>query len=550
MVAFGHARIILALSGAGILLLQWGCVASQELSRGSWATLLKNSGVSAMHMVLTHNNKVIIFDRTDFGPSNISLPSGKCRNDPNDTALKTDCWAHSIEYDIATNSVRPLTIETDTWCSSGALLADGRLVQMGGYNDGAQVVRYFSPCERCDWFESPSRLSVSRWYATAQILPDNRVIVVGGIYQFSYEFVPKQTAGETVYQLPFLLQTADSFQNNLYPFVYLSSDGNLFIFANADSILLDYSTNKIVRRFPTMPGMEARNYPSSGSSVMLPLEGETGYKYVEILVCGGASSRAYLQATNGTFTPASQTCGRLKITDANPKWEMETMPIHRVMGDMLLLPTGDVLIINGAQSGTAGWFLARGPVLSPLLYKPKLGANGRFQLLTPSQTPRLYHSTAAVLPDGRILVGGSNPNPTYAFSNVLYPTELSLEAFSPPYLDPAYASRRPTVSHISSTILRHGNPFSLYFSMEAMLSEDSILINLLAPPFTSHSFSMNHRVLQLKILQVTTQLMGKSYEVVTETPTSTVIAPAGYYILYLVHAGLPSQGIWVHLSAP
>ncbi|TXG67373.1 hypothetical protein EZV62_008648 [Acer yangbiense] len=35
-------------------------------------------------------------------------------------------------------------------------------------------------------------------------------------------------------------------------------------------------------------------------------------------------------------------------------WQKVMMPSPRVMGDMLLLPTGDVLVINGAKRGTAG----------------------------------------------------------------------------------------------------------------------------------------------------------------------------------------------------
>lgn len=56
--------------------------------------------------------------------------------------------------------------------------------------------------------------------------------------------------------------------------------------------------------------------------------------------------------------------------------------------------------------------------------------------MNPTTIPRMYHSAATLLPDGRILVGGSNPHLQYDFSNVKYPTELSLEAFSPPYLAP------------------------------------------------------------------------------------------------------------------
>jgi hypothetical protein len=87
----------------------------------SWEVLIENAGISAMHMTLAHTNKVIMFDRTDFGASQIRLADGFCRRDPLDKALHVDCWAHSIELDIATKTIRALTVRTDTWCSSGRL---------------------------------------------------------------------------------------------------------------------------------------------------------------------------------------------------------------------------------------------------------------------------------------------------------------------------------------------------------------------------------------------------------------------------------------------
>ncbi|XWS61525.1 hypothetical protein CRYUN_Cryun07bG0132700 [Craigia yunnanensis] len=85
--------------------------------QGKWKLLKRSIGVSAMHMALLPNERIITFDRTDFGRSNITLPQGKCIKD-----LKfSDCYAHSVEFDPATRAVRPLTISSDTWCSSGAL---------------------------------------------------------------------------------------------------------------------------------------------------------------------------------------------------------------------------------------------------------------------------------------------------------------------------------------------------------------------------------------------------------------------------------------------
>ncbi|KAK2638710.1 hypothetical protein Ddye_026505 [Dipteronia dyeriana] len=172
-------------------------------------------------------------------------------------------------------------------------------------------------------------------------------IVIGGRGQFNYEYLQKNGA-PNLYNLPFLAQTDDpGTENNLYPFVFLIGDGNLFIFANNGAILFDYSNNKI---------------------------------------------------------------------------------------------------INGGAAGTASWELGRNPVLKPLLYRPDDKVGSRFELQNPATIPRKYHST------GRVLVGGSNPHEKYKFKGVLNPTELSLEAFCPAYLDPENFSLRPKIILLSSQV--------------------------------------------------------------------------------------------------
>lgn len=520
-------------------------------SKGSWELLVKDAGVSAMHMVLLPSNKVIIFDRTDFGPSNLSLVGGACREDPNDLALKRDCWAHSVEYDIASNSVRPLTILTDTWCSSGGLNSNGDLIQTGGYNDGSLVVRRFNKeCSnkgQCDWQEAPNQLAAGRWYASNQILPDNRFIIVGGRRQFNYEFFPKLTGSNQplLHPLEFLAATADKVENNLYPFLHLSTDGNLFIFANAKSILLDYHRNLVLKRFPDMPGGEAHNYPSSGSSVMLPLFASNNFQFVDILVCGGTLPMSNIEASNDNFLEASRSCGRIRITDDTPHWVMHSMPIPRVMGDMLLLPTSDVLIINGAQRGSAGWGAARDPAFSPILYAPYLK---QFDVLAPCTTPRLYHSTAILIPSGKILVGGGNTHINYDFKDPEFPTQVSMEAFSPPYLDPSYAAYRPQITFLMATngLIRYGSSYVLQFDVGTLVDANDLQVNLLSTPFTTHSYAMNQRMIRLKYKKFA-KLTATRFQLVVEAPPTPIIAPPGYYLLFVVHSTIPSSGFWIHI---
>ncbi|VYS60705.1 unnamed protein product [Arabidopsis thaliana] len=511
-----------------------------------WEMLLPSIGISAMHMQLLHNGMVIMFDRTDFGTSNVSLPGGICRYDPTDTAEKFDCSAHSVLYDVVSNTYRPLNVQTDTWCSSGAVLPNGTLVQTGGYNDGERAARMFSPCgysETCDWIEFPQYLSQRRWYATNQILPDGRIIVVGGRRQFNYELFPRHDSRSRSSRLEFLRETSDgSNENNLYPFIHLLPDGNLFVFANTRSIVFDYKKNRIVKEFPEIPGGDPRNYPSSGSSILFPLDDTNDANVeVEIMVCGGSPKGGFSRG----FTRATSTCGRLKLADQSPSWEMETMPLPRVMGDMLLLPTGDVIIVNGAGAGTAGWEKARDPIIQPVIYQP---FDHLFTVMSTPSRPRMYHSSAILLPDGRVLVGGSNPHVYYNFTNVEYPTDLSLEAYSPPYLFFTSDPIRPKILLTSDKVLSYKRLFNVDFSIAQFLTVDLLSVRIVAPSFTTHSFAMNQRMVILKLLSVTRDQLTNSYRVSALGPSTAEIAPPGYYMIFLVHAGIPSSAAWVQIE--
>ncbi|XP_019170623.1 PREDICTED: aldehyde oxidase GLOX [Ipomoea nil] len=526
---------------------------------GEWVLLHASVGVSAMHMQLMPDNKVVMFDRTDFGASNLSLPDGKCRD--NDEVIDRDCTAHSLLYDITSNTYRALMVQTNVWCSSGGLDPNGTLVQTGGYHGGDRRIRTFTPCndDLCDWVELDQNLTIQRWYSSDHILPDGRIIIVGGRRAFSYEFFPKSpNTTNLAYQLRFLVETSDlKEENNLYPFLYLLPDGNLYIFANQRSIVLDYQNDRVLREFPPIPG-EKRSYPATGSSVMLPLRltGGAASPEVEILICGGNKGGAYLKAEKmHVYEPASRTCGRMKITDPFPIWVMENMPMGRVMSDMLLLPVGDVIILNGAAKGTAGWEYGEDPVLNPILYKPRESdPSKRFSVLAPTGIPRMYHSSAILLPDGRILVGGSNPHTKYNFTTERYPTELSLESYAPPYLSPIYAYLRPSILSIESggggNSVTYGEKFSVTFTM-AMLNSSGgggIAVTMIPPSFTTHSFSMNQRMLVLHTVSLQ-RLSVFAYKVTVEAPATRNVAPPGYYMVFLVHQSVPGHSVWIRIHS-
>ncbi|KAK8503032.1 hypothetical protein V6N13_015178 [Hibiscus sabdariffa] len=510
---------------------------------GAWELLVLNAGVASMHTAVTRFNTVVLLDRTNIGPSRKMLPKGHCRYDRNDAVLKKDCYAHSVVFDLKTNQIRPLMILTDTWCSSGQFLPNGTLLQTGGDLDGLRKIRTFEPCEPdgfCDWVELKDvELVNGRWYATNQILPDGTVIIVGGRGTNTVEYYPPRKNGNGAVELKFLSDVEDNQMDNLYPYVHLLPNGHLFIFANNKAVMYDHQDNEVIREYPELLG-GPRNYPSAGSSLMLALDGD--FSTAVVVICGGAQYGAFIERS--TDTPAHGSCGRIVATDPNPSWEMEDMPFGRVMGDMVMLPTGDSLIINGAQTGTQGFDMASNPCLNPVLYRPDQPVGLRFMTLNPGTIPRMYHSTANLLPDGRVLLAGSNPHYLYNFA-AEFPTELRLEAFSPEYLSPDRANIRPEIKGIPNMV-RYGETFEVSVSVPLPVV-GIVEVNFGSAPFATHSFSQGQRLVKLT---VTPSIPDNGrYRIKCTAPPNGAVAPPGYYMAFAVNQGVPSVARWVHLVA-
>src|SRR5271156_3130239 len=112
---------------------------------------------------------------------------------------------------------------------------------------------------------------------------------------------------------------------------------------------------------------------------------------------------------------------------------------------MVALPDGTYLIMNGAQQGFAGFGLATEPNLNAVLYDPTQPLSNRMSVMANTTIDRLYHNEAILLPDGRVLVSGSDPE------DVRFVQEYRVETFTPPYLMGNRNATRPAFSFVSNT---------------------------------------------------------------------------------------------------
>lgn len=123
--------------------------------------------------------------------------------------------------------------------------------------------------------------------------------------------------------------------------------------ANNQSIIYDIEANTETI-LPDIPNGVRVTNPFDGTATLLPLSPPL---YIpEVLVCGGTNASDQIPAANlSSQDPASDQCSRITLTPAGIEkgWEVEHMLEGRMMPEMILLPTGEVLIINGAQTGYA-----------------------------------------------------------------------------------------------------------------------------------------------------------------------------------------------------
>ncbi|KAF9291685.1 hypothetical protein BGZ88_006786 [Linnemannia elongata] len=565
---------------------------------GQW-DLVGVSGVSAMHATLVPNtNKIVFLEKVE-------------KNTHAFLTENAEKFSFSVEYDIDESTFRPLHTKTNQFCSAGGYRPDGTIVSLGGAEAQADVIegwnslRFLSSCSqtnsRCDWdTRNDITLKAGRWYPTVEALADGRLFIMGGATKGasmndkeigvpSWELYPPLESNPT--HFAFLEETLPY---NLYPMAHLLPDGNLFIFANTRGIIFSTKTWSILKNLPELPG-PPRNYPLSGGSVLLPLRPESNYE-PEILICGGATEFS-------SHGKGQDQCGRIKPLDKDADWVMEDMPMGRMMPDMTLLPDGSVMMFNGANRGTAGYGRAKDPVLRPVRYQPwdspdTVQANSRFTVQNPSYIPRLYHSIAMPVLDGRVMVAGSNPN-----ANTLdlseFPVEYRVEMFSPGYMftdtpRPLLIAERtlgrtinrPEALSIQTLQETNANPergqgdgattenvilFNTVFEIEVQFysglvtSEAQVLtpkggnggtnkkpskvqVNLLNGGFVTHSTHMSQRLVGLEVVGYVVNREGGLDRLKVKGPRDGALTPPGWYQMTVVENGIPSEGTWVRVQ--
>jgi hypothetical protein len=185
--------------------------------------------------------------------------------------------------------------------------------------------------------------------------------------------------------------------------------------------------------------------------------------------------------------------------------------------DATLLPTGDVLVTGGTFA--PGFNNYAGGLITAEIWSPTTGG---WITTAYASTARLYHGTALLLPDARVLFTGSGGAPGTALVD-----ELNYELFQPPYL---FQGPRPTITGALPGRVGYGQQLVVQTPDGASIAK----VTLIRLGSVTHAFDMGARLVPLSFTTVSGGLA-------IGFPASRADAPPGPYMLFLVSpSGVPS----------
>ena len=279
----------------------------------------------------------------------------------------------------------------------------------------------------------------------------------------------------------------------------------------------------------TIPGFRGSTF-----SMMLPLKPDGSGKYTSaaFLTSGGVlnppSPGSYFATSDSRITTVDTAHGDLMST--RPTGDMSQ---PRWYSSGVLLPTGQVLAFNGSDRDEVA-----GPGVEIAVQKTEMfdPATNKWTTLATSHQPRTYHNTAALLPDGRVLVGGHAPISTLYLNDTTVPggfaphdgRDPSFEIYSPPYL---FKGKRPKIEDAPDRV-HYGKTFEVETDGGAGAVDSVVLVR---NPSVTHLIDADQRNVELRIVK------RDGDKLTLAGPPDGAVAPPGPYMLFVNRDGVPSK---------
>jgi galactose oxidase len=437
-------------------------------------------------------------------------------------------------WDPATGDMTPTpqptlddgTTNANLFCSGHAFLADGRLLVAGGHladSHGLNQVSVYDPAANT-WTPS-AVMNNGRWYPTAITLPDGSVLVLSGSFldparnAVANNVVPQIWSNGNFTSIAPIPDAAF----DLYPRMHVASTGVVYMTSLVQTWSLDVLG---AGRWTALPGVTRLNGLRDYAPSIL-------YDVDKVIFIGGGN-------------PPTANAEIIDLSQAQPAWQAtDPMNFPRRQHNATILPDGTVLVTGGSRAGgavgTAEAFnnLDPGqPVHIAELWDPH---TGHWTQLAAETTDRCYHSTAVLLPDGRVLSAGSgefvlNETTPQQQQNDPQDTHLDAQVFSPPYL---FQGARPGITSAPGAV-RYGDTFEIGTAQP----DDIGAVTLVRLSSVTHSFNAGQRINFLSF-----EVQGGSLQ--ATAPASAGACPPGHYMLFILNQqGVPSVAKIVQISAP
>lgn len=450
---------------------------------GEWSAPFDLGGV-AIHATLLHTDDVLIFQYVEGDPS-----------------VDHTSWIATWNWDTGLTDEAPFPYDRDIFCTGHNVLPDGRLFLAGGHDHTTGRRQDVAGIDRCDiydpvarsWTRAP-RLTQKRWYPTNVGLGNGRTLIFGGLDDGPTTTVDEyNTRTNSMRRLPI----RDGYRLGNYPRMHLLPNGRVLMSGwHRETASFNPASNSWRPWSPSRRGTRWQ-----GVSVLLP-----GAR--RVLIAGGGDDS---EARNPT-----RTAEILNFEREKPAWHYTGSLRHpRLMHNLVLLPDGKALAVGGGKTPRY-----EDPVRATEMYDPRTGA---WSVMARQHASRMYHSTALLLPDGRVFSAGQT------FGEL----KRTAEIYWPPYL---FRGARPVVTASPESVPLGGR---LRFS-----SPDAARIGritLMRPSSCTHGTDTEQRSVPLSF-----SVSGTT--VTARVPDNPNLVPPGYYMLFALNrAGVPARAPWVRI---
>ena len=457
---------------------------------GQWGPVV-DWPVVGIHVALLPNGKVLAWDSV---------------GDRATETFPVHDFTRATVYDPVTGTQTAVNVDTgyNIFCSGFAHLSDGSLFIAGGNKDaqlnGIVQTHLFNPATNT-WLLGPN-MAAGRWYPSVTPLTNGEMLITEGGPDIPEV---RRTDGSLR-----ALSTA-SLNLPLYPWLDVAPDGRVF-YTGPDQTLRKLD--------PTGGG----SWQSLGQrdAINRSYGSHAVYDIGKTLVAGGG--------------PSANDARVIDINGATPQVSATApMAFGRRQHNLTLLADGSVLATGGNSTG-AGLIDMNGGVFNAERWDP---ATGQWTTLAAQAVTRQYHSTALLLPDGRVLSSGGGICGTCDQVGYL---AKNAEVFTPPYLFKKDGSGelapRPEVTNAPGNV-SHGTSFQITTPNAASIQK----VGLMRLASQTHSVEMEQRYLPLSFTAGAGALTAS-------VPANVHTAVPGVYMLFIVDsAGVPSVARMVSLDS-